>query len=303
MNRQFEPMLAYQENPDLTALAYPKLVSLKIDGFRCLIRNGLPMTRELKIIRNRHIRKAMQGMPDGSDGELIVGAPTDPDVFNKTQRAVTTEAGQPDFSYWVFDDFSVPGEPFRMRLERLKQKLAGVDLPWLRIVAQRPAYGHAEIEPWMDQAVAAGYEGLILRDPEGHYKFGRSTLKEELLLKFKRWHDSEGVIVGCYEQRKNTNVAETSATGKTKRSTKKAGMVPAGTLGGVHVLWHNGRDKVVFDLAVGGTDAYAQELWDTRAELHGKLVSFKYQRIGSKGKPRHPTWKGLRSKDDVGSSA
>ena len=41
----------------------------------------------------------------------------------------------------------------------------------------------------------AGYEGLMLRDPNGIYKFGRSSVKENILLKVKEFMDDEAEII------------------------------------------------------------------------------------------------------------
>ena len=51
-----------------------------------------------------------------------------------------------------------------------------------------------------------GYEGLMLRAPDGPYKFGRSTVKENTLLKVKNFLDDEAEVIGFKEQTTNTNV-------------------------------------------------------------------------------------------------
>ena len=40
-----------------------------------------------------------------------------------------------------------------------------------------------------------GFEGVMLRSPLGKYKMGRSTLKEGILLKLKRFEDAEATVV------------------------------------------------------------------------------------------------------------
>jgi hypothetical protein len=71
----------------------------------------------------------------------------------------------------------------------------------------------------------------MLRDPNGPYKFGRSTRKEGYLLKLKRFCDSEAEVIGVVELMHNGNEAKTNALGRTERSTRKAGKTGMGVLG------------------------------------------------------------------------
>jgi hypothetical protein len=82
------------------------------------------------------------------------------------------------------------------------------------------------------EAVSSGYEGVMVRKAGSPYKCGRSSAKEGYLGKIKRFEDGEAEIVGFYEMEHNQNVEEKDAFGRTKRSTKAEGMVPAGVLGG-----------------------------------------------------------------------
>lgn len=47
------------------------------------------------------------GTPEfnGLDGELIVGNPTDNDVYRNTTSNIMREKGEPKFTFWVFDYF------------------------------------------------------------------------------------------------------------------------------------------------------------------------------------------------------
>ena len=66
-----KPLLAYTVS-DLAAVRFPVLASPKLDGVRCVIRDGVAMTRTLKPIPNRHVRAMLAHLPD-LDGELIAG--------------------------------------------------------------------------------------------------------------------------------------------------------------------------------------------------------------------------------------
>jgi DNA ligase 1 len=82
MTAKFEIMLSGKCPKDLTGIKYPILASPKLDGIRCIMINGVAMSRTLKPIPNLYVQERLKNLPNGLDGELIVGNPTNPDVFN-----------------------------------------------------------------------------------------------------------------------------------------------------------------------------------------------------------------------------
>jgi DNA ligase-1 len=131
----------------------------------------------------------------------------------------------------------------------------------------------------------------MLRSPEGRYKFGRSTLKEGILLKWKRFHDDKAGIIGFEEKMHNANQAAEDELGYTKRSTSKVGMIPAGTLGALLVKNKTG---VSFAIGTGFDDAMRKVIWESRDQHIGRLVTFTYQELSRYGVPRFPVFKGFR---------
>jgi len=138
----------------------------------------------------------------------------------------------------------------------------------------------------------------MIRSLDGKYKCGRSSLKEAILLKLKRWEDREGVVVGFEEQMTNTNEKTINELGHSERSSHQAGMVPAGTLGKLII-----RDDLYGDIPVGTGKGMTKELrqliWDNQADYMGKIVSYKFQPFGVKDLPRFPIWKGFRAAEDM----
>ena len=53
-----------------------------------------------------------------------------------------------------------------------------------------------------------GGEGLILRNPDGVYKFGRSTPKQQLSIKVKFFEQDEFEVIGFTERMHNANQAK-----------------------------------------------------------------------------------------------
>src|SRR5437899_138139 len=92
-----------------------------------------------------------------------------------------------------------------------------------------------------------GFEGVMLRKPDGPYKFGRSTVREGYLMKVKRFTQEEAVVVGYEEQETNLNEATKDALGHTKRSSHKAGKRPAGVLGALRVSNGHGEFSIGTD--------------------------------------------------------
>ncbi|MBY0560062.1 hypothetical protein [Hyphomicrobium sp.] len=291
--KKLKPLLALSKVPNLhTEVTWPKMMSTKLDGFRCLIVEGEPRSRKLLEIPNLHVRRHLTSLPHGLDGELTVGAPNDPNVFTNTAKGVGKQSGEPDFTFWVFDDFSLDA-PFMTRHENARTVVESLNLPYVKLLPHVHVKSADESDDmsrwWFDQ----GYEGAILRSIAGQYKYGRSTLNEQIMLKIKFWEDTEGEILAVHEQESNTNEAQVDELGHTKRSTAKAGKVANGTLGAVDVRWNNGKETVEFSLAAG-----VAALWAIKDELPGQMVSFKFNGIGVNGRPRFPIWKGLRSAID-----
>src|SRR5262245_1718542 len=102
-DKPFRPMLAPNKCVDPEKVAMPCLASIKIDGIRCIIRDGIPVTRTIKPVRNRFITAVLSGLPDGLDGELVCGKPYGHDVMKRAQEGVMTADGEPDFTFYVFD--------------------------------------------------------------------------------------------------------------------------------------------------------------------------------------------------------
>jgi len=283
MSDKLQPMLLCRDNPDLTTLPYPIYATAKLDGIRCLIRNGEALSRTLKPIPNKSIqlwafkyRKELEGF----DGELIVGKPTDPDVYRNTNSFVMSHDKDQDFNYYVFDFWDRPTIPYSERLNLLHHCWS--DIPHVGFLSSKVCHSPDDIQREEEATLNDGYEGLILRCPQGKYKYGRTTLTGHNTYKLKRFVDSEAVIIDFIEEMHNGNEAETNELGRTKRSTAKAGMSGKGTLGALVVR----EGTVEFNIGSGFNADERQYLWDNKESLKGRIVKYKHFPIGIKDKPR-----------------
>lgn len=295
----FKPMLAGVYNPG-TPLTKPMMVSRKIDGIRCLIVDGQAVSRSLKPIPNKRLREVLSNpLLSGLDGELVVGSPTDERAFSATTRGVMSHQGEADVTYSIFDCFVNRDYPFHKRLSEASERVAAArdaGLP-VQLVEHRLVHTEAELIAAYESFLAEGWEGAMCRRVDGPWKSGRSTDREQLLLKLKPWRDSEAMILGFDELERNLNEAKTNLLGRTERSTSKEGKVAGGTLGALHVRdIHNGME---FSIGGGFTAADRDLLWAQNERLVGRVVKYKSVIIGVVDAPRFPIFQGFRDQNDM----
>lgn len=286
-----QPMFACSTQPDITKLSYPLYASFKLDGIRCVTPNDKVLSRKLKPIPNKFIQKKLQGLPVGFDGELMVSG-----NFNEVDSAVMSFEGEPDFTYFVFDlcEDKYKHLAYTNRLIGLESyiKELGKWLPEIKLVEQKLCSSPNEVKAYYAKAIEAGFEGLILRNPNAPYKEGRSTLKQEWMLKVKPINDTEATVYGKTELLHNENMPEINNIGGTERNKQQAGMVGGETLGALLGLDKNGRQVKV---GSGFTAAQRREIWDNFDKYKGKQFTFKYQDLTPDGAYRFPVFKGWRS--------
>ena len=286
-------MLLPSEMPDLDKIKYPVYVTPKLDGIRCLIDQGVALSRTLKPIPNKQIQAwASHHASDlqGMDGELIVGEPTSSTVYRDTNSFVMSHDKVGEFSFYQFDYWDEPEMPYSYRIESADLVDRVVFLESSLIESK------SELLSYEEKMLELGYEGVIIRNPEGKYKYGRCTLKENNAFKLKRFEDAEAIIVGFEEEMHNGNEAETNELGRTKRSTAKAGLTGKGTLGSFICRTS---DNIDFNIGSGFDQQDRVNFWENKESLMGKLVKYKHFPIGVKDKPRHPIFLGFRDTIDL----
>jgi DNA ligase-1 len=296
--KPFKPMLAPNESTDVSLLKYPLLASIKYDGIRATVQNGVLLSRNLKPLPNRNAQKKFSHLPEGFDGELLLGDPTDKHVFSKTTSVVMSDdKPADDVRFYAFDVYHETAD-FEHRLKYVYEMTHGIEDT--QYVRHKLIHNEEELLSLEKEALEHGHEGLMLRSPNGPYKQGRVTVKQGWLLKLKRFVDAEAKILGFVEEQENTNEAVTNALGRSERSSKKEGMVGKGMLGKFEVIGANGQFKdVEFSIGGGFTAAQRQYYWNIRKKLVGGLVKYKYFPTGSKDKPRFPVFLGFRDKRDM----
>lgn len=288
-------------------IRFPVIASPKLDGWRASVQNRTFLTKTLKPLKNASTQSFAPGLIEGLDGELIVGSPVAPDCIQTTTSALSRLLGTPAFTFHLFD-YLPPGMPSETPYcERLQELItvfardnADADATGRQkvclLLPQQVIPNQAALDEFEEATLQAGFEGVILRDPDAFYKHGKSTPKEQGCLKIKRFVDDEAIIIGWKELRHNDNQAVTDALGHTKRSTSKEGMRLGGVLG---AFIARRPDGVEFDIGGGYTAKQREEFWADREQYAGRVIKYKHFPVGVKDKPRHAGFLDFRAAEDM----
>lgn len=303
--KSLRPMLAAGITVEqLPKLRYPKVLQVKYDGIRAVCRQGNMVSRSGKLLPNVYIQQFFKEVHKVCesfhlmDGELIVGQPNDASVCMNTTSGVMSIGGEPDFTFYVFDRaIAYSYEERREQISAVLDRLPAEFRNRIKLVGDFEVSGHKEVEQYLQQFFDDDLEGCILRSFESPYKHGRSTVKQEYLLKLKDIRDSEAVVVGFEPLQTNMNEAQKSELGYTTRSSHQDGKITQDSLGALIVRATEWRG--CFRVGTGFTRAQRDRMWEARKSLWGEYIKFKYLFAGMKDLPRHPVFLGFRSPRDM----
>lgn len=269
---QVKPLLAKEVNLDI--LQYPVYASHKIDGWRGMVKDGKIVTKSMKPAKNEAVQQAL-GRPEfnGLDGELVAGNEVDPDVLRNTSSMMQTKDAKGDFTFFVFDKWDEPDLPYQERYAKLQEASKNWP-PYIKLVPQIIINSQTELNAFEDKALEEGYEGVMVRQPDSEYKYGRSGVQEAKLLKLKRFSDDEAVVTGIYEDKSNP-----------------------GQMAGI--LVKDLKTGVEFAIRTGFSNKEKEEIWNNQDQFIGKLAKYKHFPYGAKDKPRHATFLEFRDESDM----
>ena len=195
------------------------------------------------------------------DGELWSGRGRFAELSGVVRKAQPVDEEWRQVRFHVFD-LPVPEKVFEQRYRQLKQLVEASGSPYLALVVQRPVASHPELVAELEQVVAAGAEGLMLKRRNSRYQAGRS----DDLLKVKTHDDAEATVVGHLQ-------------GKGKYE---------GLMGSLEVELANGRR---FRIGTGFSDAERQN-----PPAVGTVITFRYRGFTATGLPRFASF--LRVRND-----
>lgn len=315
---KFQPLLApsrsIHEYPE--HLVFPVAVSPKFDGVRAFIPphwvadlnftvtppTGTLLTRKLKPVPNVYTRELFS-RPEfhGLDGELVVGDPWAEDVYRRTYSGISTHKKgdtRPEVIFYVFDQLDRETVPWSDRFNSLPKLVEADGRTILKRMPHKLVHSWGQLYAFEAKCIEKGYEGVMIRDLGGMYRFGRATENEHIIFKLKRFVDDEAEIIGTFELKHNDNVAVTDERGYTKRSSHKANKRGGGTLGGFYCRT---KDGVEFRVGMGRglTAKLREDLWAVRDTLPGQFLTYSSLPVGVKDRPRHPKFVKLRGVLDM----
>lgn len=274
----FQPMLAAKWDAVKSKVQYPVMVQPKLDGIRLVLTKDGMMSRNGKpILSAPHIHKAAlaSGIFDKYPDLILDGELYCHDLNQDFNRIISLvrkskptkedlEESKQFIQLWCYDVPSYPGtnaerDDFRQQLftlflgrEDIRQNFRYVESTWCN--------SEAEVDAQLERNLEAGYEGAIIRLPEGMYENRRS----KSLLKYKKFQDEEFLIEDLEEGRGNL----------------------AGKVGRVICQTKEGKR---FAAGMKFSHEEAQEMWEHRDQyIDCKLVTIKYFNITPDGLPRFP---------------
>jgi DNA ligase-1 len=130
----------------------------------------------------------------------------------------------------------------------------------IKVSQSRICNSFDDIKKYHDECVEEGYEGIIIRNPNGVYEFG---FRSNDLIKYKEFIDSEFIIIDVVE-----------ATGR-----------DAGTAVFVCVT----EDGKVFNVKPKGSKKLRTEYFTNKENYINKKLTVRYQGLSDDGIPRFPS--------------
>lgn len=211
----FSPMLAetYGKQGKKKHIVFPAKAQRKYDGHRCacIISGGRAelwsrgRNRILSVpLVEQAATRAWGHLPDGTefDGELYSHEFRDnfeelSGLLRRNEPCPETEV----FEYHVYDAPSVAGG-FGMRHTELSRRFSGVAEPKLILAETLDVANEAEALACYERWLEEGFEGAIVRNLEGAYRYAKSQNdRSPDVAKLKRFEDHEYLIIGVVEGR------------------------------------------------------------------------------------------------------
>lgn len=290
----FKPMLAC--NADLDKIQYPVIVQPKIDGVRALVINEQVVGRSLKPFRNKKLQETW-GKPEyeGLDGELFVGNILDPDLCRKTTSVVNSFANEADVEFCVFDTINLGlGKTYVDRFSYLCTKFHDIALTETVFVDNLE-----DLLAYETHFLTLGFEGIVIRQPNSTYKYGRSTMGLQELLKLKRFTDAEAVVVDVLEGHHNQNEAVINNLGLVERSSHKENMIGNSQIG--TLVCKDLKTRKLIHISPGRMTLDERLYYfQNQSDILDKIIKYKCFEKGKKDKPRFPTFQCFRAIEDMG---
>lgn len=263
------PMLAEKFQQRGKAIVFPCFIQPKFDGTRTVGLCGIPSGKPCLYSRNRktyphleHIQAVLRKLPSGLilDGEVFTKALPFQEIVGLVKKKTLLDEDKPKHALLEFHVYDIVDttKTCEERLAILSGLFKGLEGTVLKLCPTEELASKEGLKAKHDEYVAAGFEGIMLRNKKGLYIYKRSAE----LQKYKEMMDDEYKIVGFYEgegEEAGAVVWEcVTPEGRTFRCR------PKGTHEERRVLFKNGASSI------------------------GKMLTVTYQELTTDGIPRFP---------------
>jgi len=306
----FSPMLFPNESVSYDQITKPMMASNKLDGMRCIFKNGKMLSRQFKEIQNKQLNERFQSLKevtkDGKyifDGELYSHELNFQEIMHYCRTDDLKDDPLPESINFYCFDVLYNMENTRPAIERyadlvdfhhdLIDKQATLnrwDFSHFIILEQRTVSTPEEVKQMFEEAIAAGFEGLILKAPDSEYKYGRISIASGDGAKFKPYQTFDAKIIGVEQATKVDPTVERKVgeLGYHKTSQKKGDRILIEKASAFRVPYDGKEVKV----SLGLSDSEKEEIWQNRDKYVGKWIEYSAMLVGAKDLPRHPVFKG-----------
>lgn len=290
---------------DLAKLKFPLMGFPKLDGVRGLHIIGSMTGRSLKPHGNKYVTE-MYSSPrcTGFDGEFTFGDIRGESLCRDTTSVMSRIEGEPKV-WWNLFDYLREDILDQSYLERYTELLgmwakysAWFDEMRIRVIPYNLLQSVEEVVEYYEGCVERGYEGIILRDPNGKHKDGRATTKLGAYLRMKPQSDKEAKVIRLAEAMENQNEAKVNELGRTERSSHKENKVGKGMVG--MLVCQDLETGMEIDVGAGKmTHEERTYYWNHPEEMVGEIVKYRSMDAGVKDKPRFARYICKRSLEDM----
>jgi len=324
MKKSFSPMPAPNNEIDLNDIKYNLFASTKLDGIRCIFKDGEILSRSLKQIQNKQLREKFEPIRKFCEENNII---MDGEIYNHNlpfslisscvmtqdhndKKAIksweekcvehdvnmTREEAVAGMKFWCFDSLKPDCLDTFVKRQEYILGFLNTHRNIMHQVSQCIVTSKQEVEKLFEEALDQGYEGLILKDPLGGYKFGRGTVKEGLIYKVKPYRTFDSQIIGIVQSTVVDPNAEkkTNELGRSVTSKKQEDRIAIDMASAFVVIYEGQEVKPV----IAKTHEEKKEIWKNRDQYIGKWIQYKGMLVGAKDVPRHPVMEHFREDKD-----
>ncbi|KAL4235333.1 hypothetical protein ACF0H5_006968 [Mactra antiquata] len=191
------------------------------------------------------------------DGELFVGRKK----FQSIASIVKKSEPQlwEKVRYYVFDAPHLEEQPFETRMKAIKDYFDKAKPGYAKFVVHEKCTGSDHVDKELKRIIDLGGEGLMIREPGSKYERKRS----KTLLKIKKFHEAEALVIGYEPSKSNKDLT-----------------------GALKVQMANGKEFKV-GTGLSKKDRKSPPKVET-------IITYKFQEYTNSGKPRFPTYVGIR---------